>query len=112
MLVLVLSDRFKQVSKERCIQRFISGYTLDSGSLGRFMPRLVLQGQDVVVSIDRTNWRIERTDVNVCHPATKVSLILPSGSSSPRRITRTQVVETFQILLRLVQEPEHVLLGV
>jgi len=64
-LALVLSRRAKPASNERRIQRFMSGYPLDFDSFGRFPLELVPQHEDVVVSMDRTNWKFGQTDINV-----------------------------------------------
>jgi len=64
-LALVLSRGAKPASNERRIQRFMSGYALDFSSFGRFLLQLVPQSEDFVVSMDRTNWKFGRTDINV-----------------------------------------------
>ena len=53
-LALVLSPGAKPASNERRIQRFMSGYALDLSYFCRFLPRIVPQCEDVVVSMDRT----------------------------------------------------------
>ena len=64
-LALVLSRGAKPSSNERRIQRFMSRYALDFSSFGRFLLQLVPQSEDFVVSMDRTNWKFGRTDINV-----------------------------------------------
>ena len=64
-LALVLSRGAKPSSNERRIQRFMSGYALDFSSFGHFLLQLVPQREDFVVSMDRTNWKFGRTDINI-----------------------------------------------
>jgi len=64
-LALVLSLRAKPASNERRIQRFMSGYALDFGLFGNFLLQLVPQREYFVASMDRTNWKFGRTNINV-----------------------------------------------
>ena len=64
-LALVLSPRADPVPNERHIQRFMNGYAFDLGSFGRFLLQLVPRREDFIVSMDRTNWKFGRTNINV-----------------------------------------------
>ena len=52
-------------SNLRRIQRFMSGYSLDSSIIARLIFALLPDKTDLILSIDRTNWKFGRTDINI-----------------------------------------------
>lgn len=55
----------KKDSSLRRIQRFISGYALDSDLVAKLVFNLLPQKQGIRLSIDRTNWKFGQVDINI-----------------------------------------------
>lgn len=52
-------------SSLRRIQRFISGYALDSDIIAKLIFSLLPTKEKLTLSIDRTNWKFGKTDINI-----------------------------------------------
>ncbi len=52
-------------SSLRRIQRFISGYTLDSNIIAKLIFSLLPNKKHLTLSIDRTNWKFGKTNINI-----------------------------------------------
>ena len=52
-------------SNLRRIQRFMSGYSLDSNIIARLIFTLLPIKTNLILSIDRTNWKFGKTDINI-----------------------------------------------
>ncbi len=52
-------------SSLRRIQRFIAHYTLDSSLIARFIFDLLPSQEELILSIDRTNWKFGKVDINI-----------------------------------------------
>ena len=52
-------------SSLRRIQRFIAHYILDSDLVARLIFGLLPQKDNLKLSIDRTNWKFGKTDINI-----------------------------------------------
>jgi hypothetical protein len=52
-------------SSLRRIQRFIAGYALDGDLVARLVFALLPKREDVILTIDRTNWKFGQTDINI-----------------------------------------------
>ena len=52
-------------SNLRRIQRFISGYSLDSNIIAKLIFALLPVKTDLILTIDRTNWKFGKTDINI-----------------------------------------------
>ena len=52
-------------SSLRRIQRFISSYTLDSDIIAKLIFSLLPYKEKLTLSIDRTNWKFGKTDINI-----------------------------------------------
>jgi hypothetical protein len=55
----------KSSSSLRRIQRFISGFALDSGLIARLIFSLLPEKENLKLSIDRTNWKFGKTNINI-----------------------------------------------
>ncbi len=55
----------KVSSNLRRIQRFISSYSLDSNIIAKLIFTLLPVKTDLILSIDRTNWKFGKTDINI-----------------------------------------------
>ena len=55
----------KKESSLRRIQRFISGYAMDSDLVAKLVFNLLPQKQGIRLSIDRTNWKFGQLDINI-----------------------------------------------
>lgn len=60
-----LSGTARTQSNYRRIQRFFSGFAFDYSAWSEMMLRLVPVDGDFVISIDRTNWRFGRSEINI-----------------------------------------------
>lgn len=60
-----LSGTARKQSNYRRIQRFFSGFAFDYNAWSEMMLRLVPVEADFVISIDRTNWRFGRFEINI-----------------------------------------------
>ena len=52
-------------SSLRRIQRFISGFSLDSDIIAKLIFNLLPEQNQLTLSIDRTNWKFGKTDINI-----------------------------------------------
>ena len=52
-------------SSLRRIQRFIAKYSLDADLIARLVFNLLLAQENLILSIDRTNWKFGKTDINI-----------------------------------------------
>lgn len=52
-------------SSLRRIQRFIAGYRLDSDLIARLIFNLLPKQDNLILSIDRTNWKFGQTNINI-----------------------------------------------
>ena len=52
-------------SSLRRIQRFIANYTLDSSLIARLIFSLLPVQENLVLSIDRTNWKFGKVNINI-----------------------------------------------
>jgi len=52
-------------SNLRRIQRFISGYSLDSNIIAKLIFALLPVKTDLILTIERTNWKFGKTDINI-----------------------------------------------
>lgn len=52
-------------SSLRRIQRFIAGYSLDSDLIARLVFSLLPKQDTLILTIDRTNWKFGKTDINI-----------------------------------------------
>jgi len=110
-LALALKGSVGPASNYRRIQRFLSGYAMDFEALGRLLVCLLPQQPPYVVIVDRTEWHLGQTPVNVltvgiahrgiCFPVAFAALRAGGGSSADEQ---TEVLERF---LRVV-EPAQV----
>lgn len=55
----------KPKSSLRRIQRFIANYSLDSDLIARFIYGLLPKKDNLILSIDRTNWKFGQTNINI-----------------------------------------------
>jgi hypothetical protein len=60
-----LSATAHKQSNYRRIQRFFSGFAFDYSAWSELVLRLVPVASDFVISIDRTNWRFGRFEINI-----------------------------------------------
>jgi len=85
-------------SNYRRIQRFFSGFVFDYSAWAKMVLRLVPVEADFVISIDRTNWRFGRFEINILMAglvyqgtawSTRARPTPWSGCSWPRPVTPT-----------------------
>ncbi len=62
---LVLNPRAKPDSNVRRIQRFFAQFSFDAATFGRLMLVLLPQKDGLVVTIDRTHWKLGSVDLNI-----------------------------------------------
>lgn len=55
----------EESSSLRRIQRFISSYSLDSDLIAKLIFSLLPNKQQLTLTIDRTNWKFGKTDINI-----------------------------------------------
>ena len=55
----------EESSSLRRIQRFIAGYALDSDLIAKLIFSLLPNKEQLTLSIDRTNWKFGKTDINI-----------------------------------------------
>ena len=60
-----LSGTARKSSNYRRIQRFFSGFAFDHNAWAEMVLRLIPIDGDFVISIDRTNWRFGRFEINI-----------------------------------------------
>lgn len=49
----------------RRVQRFIANFALDSDLVAKLIFRLLPEKENLKFSIDRTNWKFGKTDINI-----------------------------------------------
>lgn len=89
-IALALKAGVRQKSNYRRIQRFLAEYEIDFTALGRLLLHLLPQSPPYVVVIDRTEWHVGQTPVNVLtvgigHDGMTIPVVwraLPSGGGS------------------------------
>ncbi|MEL6972401.1 MAG: hypothetical protein AAFO02_19700, partial [Bacteroidota bacterium] len=65
-LALVINAKVKKSSNFKRIQRFMKGYCFDQERFVRFAwDKYANQGSWVALSMDRTNWKFGRTNINI-----------------------------------------------
>jgi len=57
--------RTNSESSLRRVQRFIAGYSLDSDLIARLIFNLLPKQNKLILSIDRTNWKFGKTNINI-----------------------------------------------
>lgn len=95
-----LSGTARKQSNYRRIQRFFSGFAFDYQAWAEMVLRLVPVEADFVISIDRTNWRFGRFEINILMAAVVyqgtayplVWMLLPKTGSS-NTAERTALIE-------------------
>ena len=64
-LANTFESRADAKSSLRRIQRFISDYSLNSDSVARLIFTLLPKQEQLILSIDRTNWQFGKTNINI-----------------------------------------------
>jgi len=64
-LALVLNPHAKPDANYRRIQRFFADFSFDAERFGRLMLALLPQKEDLIVSIDRSNWQLGNFPINI-----------------------------------------------
>jgi len=64
-LAIVLNPLVRQESNYRRIQNFFQKYSFDVDSLGRFLLSILRSGEKIILTLDRTNWKFGKQDINV-----------------------------------------------
>lgn len=64
-LALLLDPRVKPASNVRRMQRFFAQFSFRTATFGRLMLALLPQKDDLVVTIDRTHWKLGSVDLNI-----------------------------------------------
>jgi hypothetical protein len=64
-LALVMNPFVKPESNLRRIQRFFSGFNIDPDTFARLLVSLVPEQDDLLVTLDRTYWRVGRIEINI-----------------------------------------------
>lgn len=64
-LALVLSASATPNSNYRRIQRFFADFSFDTDLFGRLMLSLLPQKEDLIISIDRSNWQLGSFHINI-----------------------------------------------
>ena len=101
-----LGGTARKKSNYRRIQRFFSGFVFDYNAWAEMVLRLVPVESDFIISIDRTNWRLGRFEINILMAAIVyqgtayplVWMLLPKTGSS-NTAERTALIERLLGLL-------------
>ncbi len=64
-LALTLNPRAKAESNERRLRRFLACFEFDQEVIARLIVALIPQKDNLVISIDRTNWQFGKTKINI-----------------------------------------------
>jgi len=64
-LVLGFESKAKKESSLRRIQRFMAGYALDVDLIARLIFNILPSKPPYVLSLDRTNWKFGKTNINI-----------------------------------------------
>jgi hypothetical protein len=64
-LALVLNPHVTTASNYRRIQRFFADFNFDAERFGRLILALLPQKEDLIVSIDRSNWQLGSFHINI-----------------------------------------------
>jgi len=64
-LARAFDTQAEESSSLRRIQRFISSYSLDSDLIAKLIFSLLPNKEQLTLSIDRTNWKFGKTDINI-----------------------------------------------
>ena len=64
-LARAFDTQSEESSSLRRIQRFISSYSLDSDLIARLIFSLLPNKEQLTLTIDRTNWKFGKTDINI-----------------------------------------------
>jgi len=64
-LARAFDTKAEESSSLRRIQRFIAGYALDSDLIAKLIFSLLPNKEQLTLSIDRTNWKFGKTDINI-----------------------------------------------
>jgi len=64
-LARAFDTQAEESSSLRRIQRFISSYALDSSLIAKLIFSLLPNKESLTLSIDRTNWKFGKTDINI-----------------------------------------------
>ena len=101
-LAEVMDSNAKVTSRHRRIQRFFADFFIDKDLIANFLFSLLPHQTDLTLSIDRTNWKFGKTDINifmlsVCYdgmamPVMWTMLPKKGNSNSPERI---ELIERF-----------------
>jgi len=64
-LARAFDTKAEESSSLRRIQRFIAGYALDADLIAKLIFSLLPNKEKLTLSIDRTNWKFGKTDINI-----------------------------------------------
>jgi len=64
-LARAFDTKAEESSSLRRIQRFIAGYALDADLIAKLIFNLLPNKEKLTLSIDRTNWKFGKTDINI-----------------------------------------------
>ena len=105
-LALTLNPRAKVASNERRLRRFFASFAFDQEVIARLIVSLIPQKDDLMISLDRTNWQFGQTKINILMAAVAYkgiaipvvwSLLDKKGNSSTK-----ERIELMNRLLKVV----------
>ena len=101
-LAEVMDSNAKVTSRHRRIQRFFADFLIDKDLIANFLFSLLHHQTDLTLSIDRTNWKFGKTDINifmlsVCYDGMAMPvmwMMLPKKGNS-NSLERIELIERF-----------------